>query len=228
MTTTIAGLDAATTALAGAVLGPAHIASALGFDPLAVLTDDELATVSRVPFSEQALASARERGELLVLRVPRDADGPLTMLRLAERLSGGLDPKVHTGVGYSLREEWTIDAQDFAARDVCAAGWYLVRRDVHPATLNRGYREQDAVLAELGPTRPGVPPRRSAVEIAWDTLLWQRAHGERLLASTWDWSRSETSDRGLAALGELGESGLGVIAYSRAVRFGTLGVCPQR
>jgi hypothetical protein len=73
-----------------------------------------------------------------------------------------------------------------------------------------------------------VPPRRSAVEIAWDTLLWQRARGERLLASTWDWSRSETSDRGLAALGELGEPGLGVIAYSRAVRFGTLGVCPQR
>jgi hypothetical protein len=28
--------------------------------------------------------------------------------------------------------------------------------------------------------------------------------------------------------GEFGERGLGVIAYSRAVRFGTLGVCPQR
>jgi hypothetical protein len=32
----------------------------------------------------------------------------------------------------------------------------------------------------------------------------------------------------LAALGEFGPDGLKVIAYSRAVRFGTLGVCPQR
>jgi hypothetical protein len=228
MTTNIAGLDAAITALAGAVLGPGQLTKALGFDPLAVLTDDERAAVLRLPFAEADLATARHRGDLLVLRVPRDPDGPLTMLRLAERLSGGFDPKVHTGVGYSLRDEWTIDTQEFATRDVCAAGWYLVSRGVDPATVNRGYREQDAVLARLGPSRPGVPPRRRAVEIAWDTLLWQRAHGERLLSSTWDWSRSESNDRGLAALGEFGEQGLGVIAYSRAVRFGTLGVCPQR
>jgi hypothetical protein len=228
MTTTIAGLDAATTALAGAVLGPAQLANALGFDPLEALTDDERAAVLRLPFAEADLAAARQRGDLLVLRVPRDPDGPLTMLRLAERLSGGLDPKVHKGVGYTLRDEWTIDTQDFATRDACAAGWYLVRRDVDPATVNRGYREQDAVLARLGPSRPGVSPRRSAIEIAWDTLLWQHAHGERLLSSAWDWSRSESTDRGLAALGEFGEHGLGVIAYSRAVRFGTLGVCPQR
>ena len=31
-----------------------------------------------------------------------------------------------------------------------------------------------------------------------------------------------------AALGEFGPHGLRVIAYSRAVRFGTLGVCAQR
>lgn len=227
MTTTIAGLDTATTALAGAVLGPAELSAALGFDPLSVLTDEELAAVRRLPFSEADLAAARQRGELLVLRVPRDTNGPLTMLRLAERLAGGFDPKVHTGVGYSLREEWTIDTQPFATHDTCAAGWYLVRRDLDPATVNRGYREQDALLAGR-PARPGVAPRRSAVEIAWDALLWHRAHGERLLASTWDWSRSESNDRGLAALGEFGAQGLGVIAYSRAVRFGTLGVCPQR
>jgi hypothetical protein len=96
-----------------------------------------------------------------------------------------------------------------------------VRRQPLPNTLNRGYREQDLALAALGPTRPDVPRRRSAVEIAWDTLLWQRTHDERLLADAWDWSRSESSDRGLAALGEFGPQGLGVIAYSRAVRFGT-------
>ena len=198
------------------------------FDPIAVLTPAERAAVETVPFSNGELADARARGEFLVLRVPRDTGGPLTMLRLAEHLAGGLDPRVHKGVGYLLRDEWTVDAQPFATQESCAAGWYLVRRDPLPATLNVGYREQDAALAALGPTRPGVPRRRSGVEIAWDTLLWQRARDERLLASAWDWSRSESNDGGLAALGEFGPQGLGVIAYSRAVRFGTLGACPQR
>ncbi len=225
---TIAGLDAATVALDGAVLGPAEIASALGFDPLAVLTPEERTTVASVPFSADELARARREEEFLVLRVPRDAEGPLTMLRLATRLSGGLDPRVHKGVGYMLRDEWTIDTQPFANADTCPTGWRLVRREPLAGTLNRTYRDQDASLAALGPSRPGVPRRRSAVEIAWDTLLWERARGERLLAGVWDWSRSESTDRGLAALGEFGPQGLGVIAYSRAVRFGTLGVCPQR
>ena len=70
--------------------------------------------------------------------------------------------------------------------------------------------------------------RRTAVEIAWDTLLWHRTHDERLLGDAWDWSHSESIDEGLVALGEFSDKGLGVIAYSRAVRFGTLGVCPQR
>jgi hypothetical protein len=221
-------LDDAVRALDGAVLGPNELAGALGFDPIAVLTPAERAAVETVPFSNGELADARARGEFLVLRVPRDTGGPLTMLRLAEHLAGGLDPRVHKGVGYLLRDEWTVDAQPFATHESCAAGWYLVRRDPLPATLNVGYREQDAALAALGPTRPGVPRRRSGVEIAWDTILWQRARDERLLASAWDWSRSESNDGGLAALGEFGPQGLGVIAYSRAVRFGTLGACPQR
>jgi hypothetical protein len=66
------------------------------------------------------------------------------------------------------------------------------------------------------------------VEIAFDLLCWQRLHGERLLAACWDWSRSVSTDQGHPALGEFGTAGLRVIAYSRAVRFGTLGVCPQR
>jgi hypothetical protein len=225
---TITGLDAATAALAGAVLGPAEIAAALGFDPLAVLSPEEQAAVERVPFSADELARARTEGEFLVLRIPRDPEGPLTMLRLADRLAGGLDPRVHKGVGYLLRDEWTIDSQPFATAETCAAGWRLVRREPLAATLNRTYRDQDAALAALGPTRPGITRRRSGIEIAWDTLLWRRARDERLLASGWDWSRSPSNDQGVAALGEFAAQGLGVVAYSRAVRFGTLGVCPQR
>ncbi|MCW5891860.1 MAG: hypothetical protein KIT14_15155 [bacterium] len=225
---TIAGLDDATAALSGAVLGPRELEAALGFDPLAVLTPEERAAVGRLPFTAADWETARAEGEMLVLRVPRAPDGALTMLRLAERLGGGFDPKVHKGVGYALRDEWTIDIQAFATEDTAPAGWYLVRRAPLGATCNRPYREQDAVLETLGATRPGIPRRRSAVEVAFDTLCWAKVRGERLLEGTWDWTRSASSDQGYAALGEHGAGGLGVIAYSRAVRFGTLGVCPQR
>jgi hypothetical protein len=162
---------------------------------------------------------------MLVLRLARDPEGPLTLLRLVARLAGGLDPAVHKGAGYLLRPEWTIDDQPFATAETCTTGWWLVRREPLPATLNRSYMEQEAAL---GAAPPGRPRRRSAPEIAFDTLCWERTHGERLLAGCWDWSRSLSTDQGYAALGEFGPGGLRVIAYSRAVRFGTLGVCPQR
>jgi len=221
-------VDEARAAIGGAMLGPDDIATVLGFDPLEALSTHERHVVSDFPFSVADLSTARANGEFLVLRVPRDARGPLTMLRLAERLAGGLDPKVHKGVGYLLRDEWTIDAQPFATTETCPAGWRLVRREPLQATFNLGYRAQDEVLATVPPAHPTVPRRRSAVEIAWDTLLWHRTHDERLLAGAWDWSRSESVDEGLVALGEFSDKGLGVIAYSRAVRFGTLGACPQR
>jgi len=221
----IGGLDAARRVLAGAVLGPDELTSALGFDPLAVLTRAEQAAVGTLPFSPAELERARTDGELLVLRVPRDPEGPLTMLRLAARIGSGLDPGVHKGVGYLLRPEWTIDDQPFAAEETCTAGWWLVHREPLPATLNLRYAEQDGVLGSAPAARPR---RRSAAEIAFDTLSWHRVHGERVLARHWDWSRSVSTDQGHAALGEFGDGGLRVIAYSRAVRFGTLGVCPQR
>lgn len=221
----IAGLAAAVRALDGAVLGPRELAAALGFDPLAVLTPTERTAVARLPFSSADLERARAEGEMLVLRVPRDPEGPLTMLRLAARLDGGLDPAVHKGAGYLLRSEWTIDDQPFAAAETCPAGWWLVRREPLRTTLNRTYADQDAAL---GPAAPDRPRRRSATEIAFDTLCWLKTHGQRLLAGSWDWSRSLTTDQGYAALGEFGTVGLRVTAYSRAVRFGTLGVCPQR
>jgi len=221
----IEGLDAARRQLGDAVLGPREVGAQLGFDPLAVLTPAERAAVVRVPFGTAELERAHADGELLVFRVPRDPDGPLTMLRLAARLHGGIDPAAHKGSGYLLRPEWTIDDQPFATEETCTAGWWLVRRAPLPATLNKTYAAQDAALGAASGARPR---RRSAPEIAYDTLLWHRLHGERLLADAWDWSRSVSTDQGYAALGEFGDGGLRVIAYSRAVRFGTLGVCRQR
>lgn len=224
----IDGLNAATRALNGAVVGPTEIAATLGFDPLTVLTPQERRAVSHVPFTAKELDRGRADGDMLILRVPRAPDGPFTMERLASTLSTGLHPSVHKGVGYMLRDEWTIDGQPFATQDAPVAGWWLVRRTPLKATLNKPYGAQDEALAALGPETPDRPRRRNAVEVTYDTLLWREVHGERLLEGAWDWSRSHTADQAFVALGEFGPQGLRVIAYSRAVRFGTLGVCTQR
>src|SRR5437667_11883218 len=164
----IAGLEEASRLLGGAVLGPQELAAALGFDPLAALREDERPAVARVPFGAADLERARAAGEMLVLRLPRDPEGPLTMLRLAARLRAGLDPAVHKGVGYLLRPEWTIDDQPFAAEETCRAGWWLVRREPLGETLNRAYADQERIL---GPAPPDRPPRPRAAAIAFDTLL---------------------------------------------------------
>jgi len=212
--------------LGDAILGRDEVATGLGGDPVAALAPDERALVERVPFDRATLERAAGEDLFLVLRVTRDATGPLTIVRLGELIAGGLDPRVHTGVGYALRDEWTIDTQPLGTTDTCAAGWALVAKTPLPATLNRTRDAQDAVLATLPAAERSS--RRSAVEIVYDTLLWREARGERLLANAWDWSRSGSTDAGWAAVGDFGETGLRVIAYSAAVRFGTLGVCVQR
>jgi hypothetical protein len=223
---TIAGLDEARRVLGDAVLGPEEVAAALGADPLASMTPTERRAVGRVPFEADALAAAAADDGLLVLRVSRTDDGPLTIVRLDELLPHDLDPRAHTGVGYALRDEWTIDTQPLGTEETCDVGWALVRKAPLPATFNRTRAAQDALVAPLAST--SRPLRRSAVEIVYDTLLWRRVRGERLLGDAWDWSRSGSTDAGWAAVGAYGDAGLRVIAYSGAVRFGTLGVCPQR
>jgi hypothetical protein len=188
----IQGLNDARRILDSAVLGPEEVATVFGSDPLADLTANEHARVQRIPFDATALEQARAAGEMLILRIARLGGVPLTLLGLGERLAGDLDPKVHRGVGYSLRDEWTIDTQPFAAAETCATGWFLVHQRLLPTTCNRLYRLQDAVLAAL-PGGDGRPRRRSAIEIAYDTLLWHRVRGVRLLADAWDWSRTPST-----------------------------------
>jgi hypothetical protein len=222
----IQGLNDARRILGSAVLGPEEVAAALGVDPLATPNAADRTAMERIPFDVAALEAGAAAGAMLVLRIPAVDGLPLTLLALGARLQGAIHPKAHQGVGYALRDEWTIDTQPFAQAETCAPGWYLVHRTPLPATCNRLYRLQDGVLAAL-PGPAGRPRRRSAVEAAYDTLLWQRAWGERLLADAWDWTRTPSSDQGFVAVGEFGPDGLGIIAYSRAVRFGSLGVCPQ-
>ncbi len=209
-----------------AMLAPDDVARAFGTTAQRFGGDGTL--LAHVPYDLATLRAAHARGHLLVFRTPTDGDAPLTVMRLLERFPGAIQAKLLKGVGYLLKDEWTLDQEPFVARDTCRLEWRLVHREPIAETCNLSYALQDAALA-LYAEDAGLAGarRRSGIAIVYDTLLFARAHGVTLLEHTWDWSDTPTADGGLVTAGELSADGLRIIGYSRAVRFGTLGICAE-
>jgi hypothetical protein len=221
-------MSAATTSLAEARtifgtfrLGPDDVGRVLGSAPSTA--------AENVPFARADLERARARGEVLVLRTDAEGDVPLTLGRLIERFPETLQPGLRKGVGYQLKDEWTVLQEPLTGSATCRPGWALVHASPIAVTCNLNYEQQDGALARYDPDQNGATfSRRSAVEAAYDTILLHRAHARRLLIDAFDWSDTPTQDGGFVTVGQFEEDGLRIVGYSRAVRFGTLGVCPQR
>lgn len=211
------------------LLGPEEVARALGAEPAQLYVTGR-PVLSEVPYDMDTLRAAHGRGEFLVLRINADSSGPLTVLRLHELFPGAFRHKpMMEGVGYLLKDEWTLSREPFAASATCRLEWSLVHREPIAATRNLSFELQENALADYATSigLAGRLRRRSAVEIVYDTLLFQRVRGIRLLQREWDWSDTPGADGGYFTAGEFTDAGLCVIAYSRAVRFGTLGICAQ-
>jgi hypothetical protein len=199
-------------------IGPSEIGTVLAADLLASLSDDERAVVGHVPFDREALMRAADEGMMLVLRTPRAPGGErLTVSALAARFPG-------SDRSASQEPPW-FSREAFAREDVCRLGWTLVDKDPQSETRNLSYVEQDAELARRSERLGSSLRRRSAVEIVYDTLLYALARGERLLETRWDWSSTMTGDGGAVTAGQFDDAGLRLLAYSKAVRFDSLGVC---
>lgn len=227
MTTSAVPIAEARSIFGKRLLAPEDVGRVLGA-PIGKLM--AAADLEMVPYSRATLEAARERGDVLVYRVENDAAAPLTIMRLLERFPETIEPKLMKGVGYQLKDEWTVGSEPFASTSTCRVGWRLVHGAPVAATCNRTYDQQEAILADYAASLGlgGALVRRSAVEIVYDTILLGRAHGTRLLERAWDWSDTPTQDGGFATVGEFGADGLKMVGYSRAVRFGNLGVCPQQ
>lgn len=184
---------------------------------------------ANVPFLRADLERAHARGDVLVFRTDADGSAPLTLARLIERFPETLQPGLRKGVGYQLKDEWTVLQEPLTGSATCRPGWALVHGQPVAETCNLNYEQQDGALARYGSDQNGATfSRRSAVEAAYDTILLNRAHATRLLIKAFDWSDTPTQDGGFVTVGQFEEDGLRIVGYSRAVRFGTLGVCPQR
>ena len=177
-----------------------------------------------LPFTADELTAAKTAGEMLVLRLAKDASAPLTLQHMIQQLPQCFDERYLRKMGYQLRDDWGIELEPLATTDTCVFGWALVRKDPLPETCNLAYDGQDEVV-----TRDRVDVRRRcAVEAVYDTLLYFGARHVRLLEKTWDWTRSRTIDGGYLNVGGFGPPGLQILSFSRAVRHGALGVCPTR
>jgi hypothetical protein len=221
-------LDRARALFGSDLIGPDDVGRALGVEPVA-LASEEASLLREVPYALDILEAAHARGEVLVFRVPNDGAAPLTVLRLRERFPEAIDPKLFKGVGYLLKDEWTLDQEPFAATATCRLEWRLVHREPIPSTCNLSYELQDAALARYAESigLESRLQRRSGIEMVYDTIMVERARGARLLARAWDWSDTPTADGGYVTAGEFDTRGLHILGYSRAVRFGTLGICAQ-
>lgn len=229
MTTAATPIVQAREIFGGRLLAPDDVARLLSVAPRELAVDD-IESARTVPYSQSALETARDRGDVLVFRAAMNGHGPLTLLRLLERFPETVQPQLLKGVGYQLKDEWTVGGEPFAATETCRPGWRLVHAEPVPSTCNLSYEQQEGALARYAESLGlgGRLHRRSAIEAAYDTILLRRAHGTKLLEHTWDWTATPTQDGGLVTVGEFANDGLKIIGYSRAVRFGTLGICPQQ
>jgi hypothetical protein len=207
------------------VLGPREVEAVFG-----VGVHGE--TLRHVPFSREALVAAKNAGEMLIARITHGSGGaPLTLLQMLLQFPDAFDKRLLRQVGYQLKDEWGIELEPLAATDTCAPGWALVRKEILDGSGNLAYEEQDAVLRACA-QRLGIPAtalrRRTAVETVYDTLLYFGARRVRLLEKSWDWSGSRTLDGGYLTVGGFNASGMQIVGYSRAIRYGGLGVCSTR
>jgi len=227
MTTSATPITEARTLFGPFLLAPEDVGRLFSL-PSERLADGTRDQLESVPYSRAVLEAARQRGDVLVYRVATDGQGPLTLMRLLERYPETVQPQLLKGVGYQLKDEWTVDGEPFASSATCRPGWRLVHGAPVPSTCNLNYEQQDETLSRYAASIGASLTRRSAIEAVYDTILLRRVHGTRLLARMWDWSETPTQDGGFVTVGEFGEDGLRIVGYSRAVRFGTLGVCPQQ
>ncbi|MFI5398108.1 MAG: hypothetical protein ACHQ9S_21435 [Candidatus Binatia bacterium] len=203
------------------VLGPEEVVNVFG-----PVSAPELR--AELPFTSDALATARKGGMMLVLRLAQAEDRePLTIVKMLQRFPQAFDAKLAREMGYQLRDEWGIALEPLAAKETCTAGWALVRKAVLEDSCNLSYDEQDAAIRRYAAiVGDAALRRRTAVEAVYDTLLYFEARKTRLLERSWDWSSSATLDGGYLNVGGFAAAGMQVLSFSRAVRHGQLGVCP--
>lgn len=215
-------LKAARAILGNEVVGAEEVQSVLGPAYRA-----DAARAATVPFPARELERARDLGFLLIHRVAAVGTAPVTLQWLIRKFPAAFDPQLLQKMGYALKGEWGIELDPVAEQEVCCGDWALVQRTPLADSLNRTFDDQTDALRQFAGRHgwDGRTRRRTAIEIAFDLVVFWQVRGERLLPNCWDWSSTRAVDGGLINTGNFTDRGMQVLAYSQGIRHGTLGVC---
>ena len=152
------------------VLGPDEAAKLLN------TTAPELfkGKIPPIPFKTKDIEKAKERGEMLVLRVKEDSEGnPLTMSRIEEMLQARFTKE---GKGKILFDTNWYKNEDFFIKDTPNLEWKLVSKDILPGSTNKNYIEQTKLLREHLKSINALTPEEeeectdAKLQILWDEL----------------------------------------------------------
>lgn len=117
------------------VFGAEAVKKAFGFDVSS-------AEVPPVPYNEAELQEARERNEMLILRVETDADGKLLSMDHINELAKG---RVSGKLLYDI--DWYKD-ESFFKKEKPRVGWALVSKECIDNSRDKDYIEQTRVLRD--------------------------------------------------------------------------------
>lgn len=201
-------------------------------------------TLDNIPpfsYTEQDLQIAKQNGELLVLRAGqgKKANGSnfaLNIINFRDLFKKDPNGVLDTPF-YSFRNDandWYKN-EDFAKKAVeIQLNWALVKKDPLEDSTSKTWNQQEDVLRAYGEElkQNGASNvdirRRTAMEVAWDTMLYYTNTRQHLLKQAYDWTSSRTSDGGLVRVGGFGSGGLGVGRWNPEDSYSSIGVCPSR
>jgi len=192
-------------------LGVEEVAEYFGI----ILTQDELAKVAEIPFSEKTLEECKDT-HILFLGVHHNKEGkPLTITSLREMFPATSQPRF-----YSYEDAW-YNKEKFATKETTELKWYLVRKVITEESRSENFQEQEKLLKEQ-------EYREKTVVYVYGMLLMFRATGERLFENDYVWCTDLDSDGYRVDVGYFGSYGLDVSYYWDDNYYHYLGLAPAR
>ncbi len=119
------------------VFGPKEVEKAFGV---------RLEEVPGIPFSAEELERAEKLGQMLVLRVDKNAEGQPMSLGAMNEIFEEKWKKAGKGGLLSSPDGWESFIKESYSKDAPRMGWALVSKEVMPASLSKNYIEQTEVI----------------------------------------------------------------------------------
>jgi hypothetical protein len=170
----------------------------------AAFTQEELATLAEIPFSETELEECKNT-HLLVCGYP------MTILEIRAKAPSKKPKKTF----YSYKDAW-YNTQAFATNEKVGLRWYLIRKTAIENSFSKTFDDQKRLLG----ANDEVP---RACELVYAVVLYFMVTGERLFETAYVRCIDLTSDGYRVNVGNFDSDGLSVNNYWDVNRGGSFG-----